>query len=110
MTQAELEALKAQIKAELLQEMRNAPGVRIPRPWNKIRDDLLKDLESYDTIEQYQFTSAVSTIVRLALGVRNVLLMSERQAEIAASMAKEILEILKRYSVKAKAASTGTDA
>lgn len=109
MTQAELEALKAQIKAELLQEMRNAPGVRLPRPWNKIRDDLLKKLEDYDTMEQYQFTSAVSTIIRLALGVRNVLLMSEEQAKVAASMANEILGILRRYGTNAKVGSTGTD-
>ena len=33
MTQTELAALKAEIKAELLQEMRKAPGVRVPRPW-----------------------------------------------------------------------------
>ena len=99
MNAMDLATLKAEIKAELLQEMRRAPGsARVPRPWNGIRDQFLKRLDGYGPRKEYQITSAISTMVRLALHLRSVLHMSEEQAPVAEAIANKIIDVLDEYS------------
>lgn len=90
MTQSELAALKAELKAELLEEMH--PSQK--SPWHKIRVELEAKLDRFDTHEKYVITSAIATIVRMSLGVKTVLKLPDDQAERAKEIANHVAEML----------------
>lgn len=61
MTQVDLAALKEELKAELLAELRQEQKTG---HWHNIRRELEARLAHFDQFKRYQVTSAISTIVR----------------------------------------------
>ena len=101
MNQSELAALKEQIKAELMQEMGKAPKVRLPRPWDEVREAFLPRLVKNDPYTQYQLTTAISTIIRYSLNVKNVSMLTYTQVERAKEIANKILDIINAATTEA---------
>jgi len=99
--QSELAALKEQIKAELMQEMGKAPKVRLPRPWDEVREAFLPRLVKNDPYTQYQLTTAISTIIRYSLNVKNVSMLTYTQVERAKEIANKILDIINAATTEA---------
>ena len=101
MNQSELAALKEQIKAELMQEMGKAPKVRLPRPWDEVREAFLPRLVKNDPYTQYQLTTAISTIIRYSLNIKNVSMLTYTQVERAKEIANKILDVIDAATTEA---------
>lgn len=96
-TEAELQRLKEELRAEILADLKD--HVRVvspprPRPtvWNDIRAEAERRLEGkcgYPT--RYQVIMAISTIIRAALGVTASKLLREEHRERAFEIARTIL-------------------
>lgn len=94
MDDKDLIALKEQIKAELIQEMQKNTRVKAPRAWDKIKEIILPRLKDYDTYDQYQIISAISTIMRHTLGIRQVINMSFEDMPKAQKIVENILNLM----------------
>ncbi|NSW84541.1 MAG: hypothetical protein HPY90_15150 [Syntrophothermus sp.] len=101
MNQSELAALKEQIKAELMQEMGKAPKVRLPRPWDEVKEAFLPRLVKNDPYTQYQLTTAISTIIRYSLNVKNVSMLTYTQVERAKEIANKVLDVVEAATTEA---------
>lgn len=101
MNQSELAALKEQIKAELMQEMGKAPKVRLSRPWDEVKEAFLPRLVKNDPYTQYQLTTAISTIIRYSLNVKNVSMLTYAQVERAKEIANKILNVIDAATTEA---------
>lgn len=99
--QSELAALKEQIKAELMQEMGKAPKVRLPRPWDEVKEAFLPRLVKNDPYTQYQLTTAISTIIRYSLNVKNVSMLTYTQVERAKEIANKVLDVVEAATTEA---------
>jgi hypothetical protein len=104
--QSELAALKEQIKAELMQEMGKAPKVRLSRPWDEVKESFLPRIAKNNPYVQYQLTTAISTIIRYSLGIKNVSMLCYSQVEQAKEIASKILDVVDAAN---DPAATGTN-
>jgi len=93
LTKEQIEALKEELKAELLQELQINPCPRSEKPWNKIRKDLEKRLD-FKNPHQYRIILAVATIIRYALNISSVLMLSDKQVPRAREIANQVIDIL----------------
>lgn len=91
MTVAELETLKAEIKAEILAEMRINQKTS---NWSKIRTELEDKLSQFSSLERYQLTTAIATIVRNTLGVKAILKLPDDKVEKARKVAYAIVDAM----------------
>lgn len=91
MTKAELAALKEELKAELLAEIRQEQKTG---HWNSIRTELEKRLEHMNPMKRYQVTSAISTIIRHTLGISAIARLQDDQVDRARKIAFKILEAM----------------
>ena len=98
MTQEELQSLKAQLKAELLEEMRSSGESRGTRAWHEARSRFVARLGRYSARERYQILNAVSAVVRSALKVKSVLGLSASQAVVAERIANALIDVLDEFS------------
>lgn len=96
----ELEALKEQIKAELLREMQKSSRIRAPRPWDEIKEMILPRLKDYETYDQYQIISAISTIMRHTLGISQVVNLSFEDMPKAQKIVESILDIMEKHKTE----------
>jgi len=103
-THEEFQALKEQLKAELLDEMRSNDEPISTRPWHEVRGRFIARLDRYSARERYQILNAVSAVVRSALKVRSVLGLSASQAVVAERIANALIDVLDEFSERGKAA------
>lgn len=113
MTEAELQQLKEELRAEILAELRqqvrfvpNPP----PRPgvWGSVRAEAEKRLAGkFNTQTQYQIIMAISTVIRAALRVHATKDLTEEHAEAAQKIAKTILDLIDEYTPGRNEASSG---
>lgn len=106
MNQSELAALKEQIKAELLQEMSKVPRRQLPKPWDEVKESFLPRIAKNNPYVQYQLTTAISTIIRYSLGIKNVSMLCYSQVEQAKEIASKILDVVDAAN---GTGSTGTE-
>jgi len=78
-----------------------APKVRLPRPWDEVREAFLPRLVKNDPYTQYQLTTAISTIIRYSLNVKNVSMLTYTQVERAKEIANKILDIINAATTEA---------
>lgn len=92
--QAEIAALKEQIKAEVLQEMRQTNCKY--EHWNEVKDSFEPRLKKLilNTYHYYQSVNAIGTIVRHALGLQSVVRMKKEQVEKAKAVTAGILDAM----------------
>jgi len=100
MTNEELAALKEQIKAEIIREMQKVPRIRAPKPWDKIKEIILPRLKDYETYDQYQIISAISTIMRHTLGISQVVNLSFEDMPKAQKIVESILDIMEKHKTE----------
>jgi hypothetical protein len=114
MTDAELQQLKEEIRAEILaelkQQVRFVP-VPPPRPsvWGSVRAEAEKRLSAkrFNTQTQHQIIMAISTIIRAALRVHTTKDLAEEHAEAAQKIAKTIIDLIDEYVPNRTEASSG---
>lgn len=94
MTDQEILKLKQQIKAEVMEELQQKPGPRLPKPWDKIKEIVSENLD-VSPHKYYQITSAISIIIRQSLGLRRVADMTFDDLPKAKEITKEILDLMK---------------
>lgn len=97
----DLDALKKQIKAELLEELGQSPSYRRERPWDGIRQMIMDQTTHIHPYNRYQIVSAISILVRHSLGIRRVLDISDEQAPKAKQIASAVLKLLAGTSEEA---------
>lgn len=90
----DIDALKKQIKAELLEELGQPPNYRTERPWDEIRHMIMDQTTHINPYNRYQIVSAISILVRHSLGIRRVLDISDEQAPKAKRIASAVLNLL----------------
>lgn len=93
MTKEQLGALKAELKAELIQELW---GQRTEKPWGEVRKDIEKSLQGFDNPHRYRIMSAIGTIIRYTLDVKSVTLLSADQVPRAREIATQLIGILQQ--------------
>ncbi len=94
MTNKELEALKEQIKAEVMQELQQKPGPKPPKPWDEIKK-MISERVNVEPYKYYQITSAISTLIRYSLSIRKVGDMTFDDLPKAKEIADTILNLTK---------------
>lgn len=100
MTEEQLAIIKQQVKKELLEEMKN---VRISRPktvWDGLKPIIDDNTTFLKTYEQYQFSQAVSTILRHSFGVRYVKFLPKEREEEAVKFIKSLFALVDEVRVK----------
>jgi len=94
-----IETLKQEIKAELLEEMRKTSQLsRIRIPWDDIREEILQRTRHLDTYEQHQVLMALSALVRHALGIRMTRFIRFDQQEAVKQFVQNVLDGMERLS------------
>lgn len=95
-TPQELEALKNEIKTEILKEIKERGTLRIinNKPWDKVKALVSKRLEKFSVSEQYQVLTSISTIVRYSQGVKSIWDLSEAQIETAIRIANNVIDMI----------------
>ena len=100
MTNIDLEALKAEIKAELLKELQKQPHVRIEKPWDEVKAIIIPRITGEDSYTQYHLLTAISTIIRYALDIRHLKYLTSDNVGAAKAIATQILDIIEKTKVK----------
>jgi len=94
-----IEALKREIKAELLEEMRKTgQHSRIRVPWDDIREEILRRTQHLDTQEQHQVLMALSALIRHSLGIRMARFIHFDQQEAVERFVRIVLDGMERLS------------
>jgi ribosomal protein S30 len=94
MTENELTILKEQIKKEIIVELQQNAKIKVPKPWDKIKENILPRLKNYDTYEQYQIITAISTIIRHTIGIRHIMYLNDEDMEKAKIIAEKVLDVM----------------
>lgn len=89
MTYEEREALKAELKTELLKEM--SVGRRDSRPWDEVKRSILPWIENIQQPMRHQMLSAISTIIRHKFGIRNLANLDFENVQVAKELASQIM-------------------
>jgi len=95
MNEAERDALKAQLKAEILKELFDVSVSRSPRLWDKVRKMIEAELGGYSPKQKHNIINGISAIVRSRLDIRQVANITEANFPIAKDIAVKVLCILK---------------
>lgn len=91
MTQDDLMALKQELKAEILAEMRQEQKTS---HWQKIRTELESRLANLAPMKRYQVIGAISTIIRHTLGINAIAKLQEDQVGRARGITFKILDAM----------------
>jgi len=101
MDQINLEALKRQIKDELLAEMeKNRSSYKNEGTWNRIKRLIEERMGHLGGPELYQLTSAFSTIIRVSLGISTIRYVPYSKEEQVIDFAKRLLDEMERLGNK----------
>lgn len=107
MNQFDLEALKRQIKDELLAEMeKNKTAYKNEGTWNQIKMLIEERMSHLGGPELYQLTSAFSTIIRVSLGIRTIRYVPYSKEDQVISFVKRLLEEMDQLRNKQKHPTT----
>lgn len=96
----ELEKLKAEIKAEIMAEMKLecAKPVRNMTAVRSLRLEMDNLMAGYENAhERYVMRTAIQTVVRMALGKRYLSHLTNEDLPTAVEIVKEVLDIASRY-------------
>lgn len=97
MTKEQIEALKADLRTELLQELQSTDRLHRFRdsPWSDIKNGIIGRLQKFEkSYHRYQIVSAIGVIIRHSLGAQNVSKLSYGDQPIAKEIANRIIDAM----------------
>lgn len=92
MTSQELADLKAEIKAEVLQEIHSSP--KGSRHWLKVKSHIEGRLKKVDVYHRGHIVTGISTIIRYSLGLKSIVNLSADQIEQAKAVADQVIDVM----------------
>jgi hypothetical protein len=98
-----LEQLKAELKSEILQELKINKTTKAQHPWDEVKIHILKNLEAEVNGTRvtwnpklWQVYSTISNLIRYTLGISRIANLKPEDVGKAINCADQIFEILKQ--------------
>jgi hypothetical protein len=93
---SDFEALKAELKAEIVNELRGQQPIRFVNPSVHLRDHIVGELkiESW-TPQKYALYSSILTLVRWSVGINRISDLKSENLQKAKDKATQFIKVLK---------------
>lgn len=91
MTNTEREAIKAELRSELLAEIRQPYGAKCRTEWDELKELITRELGGISSYSKHACIQAISCLMREALGIRHVSGIGFQNANIARIFVAEVM-------------------